>query len=85
AGEWVRIRSILDYFGDVQTIRYDGSPITLDMQAASHPVCKPLGWDSELIDNSFPMFGAFILEKINAPSFSGRAKSTPGLGLGLGV
>lgn len=63
AGEWVRIRSILDYFGDVQIVQYTGDPIAIDMRAESHAIAKPLGWDTELVTSTFPTYGVFVLEK----------------------
>lgn len=64
AGDSYRLRQVTDYFGDVATgtVALDGT-ITIDMQAASHSVSTPDGWETPLMDVTFPVFGCFVVEK----------------------
>jgi hypothetical protein len=62
-GDSYRLRSAIDYFGDVATgtVAGDGT-ITIDMRAISHSVSIPDGWEEPLIATTFPIFGCFILD-----------------------
>jgi hypothetical protein len=62
-GDNYRLRSAVDYFGDIATgtVAVDGT-ITIDMRAISHSVALPRDWETALMDNPFPTFGCFILD-----------------------
>ena len=47
---------------DIVTFVYNGSPISVDMQAASHSMSIPIGHNVALEGTTFPRFGAFIIE-----------------------
>jgi hypothetical protein len=59
-----RLRSAVNYFGDIATgtVSLDGT-ITIDMRAISHVVSIPSNWETALMENPFPRFGTFIVEK----------------------
>jgi hypothetical protein len=64
-GDYIRIRNVQDYFGDVAYVKYMGDAVTLDMQATSHTLAVPTGYEAALATHikSFPKFGVFVLEK----------------------
>lgn len=66
-GSTVVARNAQDYFGDVKTLTVTASgTILVDMQNGSHSVAVPNGAIDPIIPNSFPRFGAFILQKTGA-------------------
>ncbi len=67
-GDYIRIRNVQDYFGDVRILKYGGDPVSIDMRAASHSVAKPHGYDTALSTTSFPQYGVFVLEILPASS-----------------
>jgi len=64
ADDTYRLRSAINYFGDVATGTVGaGDVIAVDMQAVSHDVAIPRDWETALIDTTFPRFGCFVIEK----------------------
>lgn len=65
AGDSYRLISVQDYFNDVATGTVaENRTISVDMRSASHIVAKPIGWTGDWYANTFPQFGAFVLEKV---------------------
>jgi hypothetical protein len=67
-GDAYELRNVQDYFGDIQTGSYSGSPITINMTGRTR--VKPIGYDNvstwyhdPLWSGTFPKFGAFVLIK----------------------
>jgi len=64
SGDTYRLRSAINYFGDVATGTVGaGDVIAVDMRAISHSVAIPRDWETALIDTTFPKFGCFVIEK----------------------
>lgn len=62
----VRVRNAQNYWGDIRTNTLPGNSILLPMQASAHSVALPHGSTTTSGSISFPQFGAFILERIEA-------------------
>lgn len=68
AGDYIRVRNVQDYFGDVRIVKYTGDPVAFDMRAASHSVSTPIGYTGPLTTTSFPTYGVFVLERLPVAS-----------------
>lgn len=67
----VQIRNIQDPYFDVTTnLITSTNTLVLDFRLASHTVAIPYGAASAIISNTFPAFGAFLLQNLgtNAPA-----------------
>lgn len=62
-GQAYRWRNLSDYFVDTQTPTYDGSG-RISLSMLNHTVAKPYGYPTALGPDTFPQFGAFLLETI---------------------
>ncbi|MCZ2075796.1 MAG: hypothetical protein LC130_12450, partial [Bryobacterales bacterium] len=80
AGDYIRIRNVQDYFGDVRIIQYTGNPVAIDMRAASHSVSTPIGYTGPLATTSFPTYGVFVLEILSAAAGGWRGIIRKALG-----
>lgn len=58
----VKVRSYLDYFNDIQTLTVANGAVAVDMQADNRTIAKPIGWEVALAAQTYPTFGAFVLE-----------------------
>ena len=62
AGDSVSVRNVQDYFTDIQTLTLTaGETVTVDMRAASHTVASPVNHAAPA--TTFPVYGAFVIEK----------------------
>lgn len=62
-GTTYKLRSALDYFGDVSEFVEDGDPVAVDMRAVSHTLSVPSGYAETIIEQTFPAFGVFLVER----------------------
>lgn len=60
-GESYRWRQAQDPYVDTDTFEYTGDPVSFSMLA--HTVAEPIGYGSALTTTSFPLLGAFVVEK----------------------
>lgn len=60
-GDTYELHNAFNYYDDVVTGTYTGSPITINMAASAHTVATPLGISAPT--STFPEFGAFIIKK----------------------
>lgn len=63
SGSQYHLIQALDPLVDIDTFTYLSGTINVDMRVSEHTVAIPLGWDVALTDNTFPRFGAFLIEE----------------------
>ena len=73
-GDTYVLHNAQDYFGGTITGVYNGSPITVSMTASSWNAPTPIGSNHHNAGwiNSFPTFGAFVIEKQVLPASTGK-------------
>ena len=70
-GDTYTLHNAANYWGDMVTGVYNGSSVTVDMQAEDHSVAAPIGVNFQKEPTSFPDFGAFIIESGNTTGSGG--------------
>lgn len=62
SGDKIEVRNAQDYFADVTTITFNGSPV--DLRMTGRPVAMPVGWKKP--PSAFPKFGAFVVQRVSS-------------------